>query len=650
MQNRYLIILFLLTITLVVFLQVKNHEFLNYDDDVYITANHHVRNGLTLESIKWAFTTTYANNWHPLTWISHLLDVQLYKLKPAGHHVTSLLIHMLNVALLFVVLEMMTHSRWRSAFVAALFAIHPLHVESVAWVAERKDVLSSFFWILTLFAYLRYVKYPRATTYVPVVLIYALGLMSKPMLVTLPFVLLLLDYWPLGRTTFAHEQLAGSIEKHSIGRLVIEKIPLLVLAGASCTMTYIAQGEAVAPFERFPFGIRAANAVVAFVSYILKMLWPANLSVFYVHPSTSLPTWQVLGAGVVLICIFVLALRNIFTYPYILVGWLWYFGTLIPVIGLIQVGAQAMADRYTYMPLTGIFIIIAWGVPKLLGNSRIGVEKGKRKKEAFVPKSFILPFAALLVIISLMISAWYRTSVWKNSITLFENALRSNPNNYLAHNNLGVALEKANKLEEAAAHYEVTLRLKPNHPQAHNNLANIYFRTGKVDKAILEYRKALELKPKDAAIHNNLGVALAEKGMLDEAIKEYKIALQIRPDYDKAHLNLGMALARLGKFREAADEMNKARNISPESSEGHNNYGVILAGQGKILEAIEQFKEALRLKPENAEAHKNLAVAYYLTGKYADAWREVQLYRKYGGTPHPGLIQALKQKMPQPPK
>ena len=369
-----LIVILLVAITLAVYLPILRHDFTNFDDDSYITENRHIQSGITKDSIIWAFTSSYASNWHPLTWISHMLDYRLFGPKPMGHHAVNLLFHTLNTLLLLFILKRMTKSVWKSAFVAALFAIHPLHVESVAWAAERKDVLSTFFWMLTMWAYVVYAERPRLKWYFVAVLFFGLGLMSKPTLVTLPFVLLLLDYWPLGR-------FAGDQKKGPGWRLILEKMPLFAMSAASSVITYYAQqsSKAVISIDRLPLTIRAANALVAYVTYIGKMFWPRNLAIFYPHPGNTIPEWQVVGAFVLLACVTILALGLGRRYPYLPVGWLWYLGTLGPMIGLVQVGEQAVADRYTYLSYIGLFIMLAWGIPDLL--RRVGERESGRQGE-----------------------------------------------------------------------------------------------------------------------------------------------------------------------------------------------------------------------------------------------------------------------------
>ena len=429
----------LIAVTLAAFWQVRDHEFVHYDDDKYVMENPHVPTGLTRESIKWAFTATHASNWHPLTWLSHMLDCQLYGLNPRGHHVSSLLFHAANTVLLFLVLRRMTGALWKSAFVAALFAIHPLHVESVAWVAERKDVLSTLFWMLTMLAYLRYVEKPTIQRYLPVLMLFALGLMAKPMLVTLPFVLLLMDYWPLGRLDNGLSVTRDRLKRY--WGLVREKLPLFALTAISCVVTFLVQrhGGAMPDLEWLPLDVRIANALVSYAKYIGKMLLPRHLAVLYPYPSGTLPLWQLAGAVFLLMYVSVMVFRSRQRYPYLAVGWAWYVGTLVPTIGIVQVGKQALADRYTYVPLIGLFIIIAWGVPDLVARWCV-VSSWRRRR-------ILLAVSATASILALMTCTWFQVGRWRDRISLYTHALRVTSNNATIHNNLGNALLAEGKID-----------------------------------------------------------------------------------------------------------------------------------------------------------------------------------------------------------
>jgi protein O-mannosyl-transferase len=538
--------------------------------------------GLTWHGVAWAFTTEHAVNWHPLTWLSHMLDVQLYGLDAGAHHLTNLLFHIGNTLLLFGLLHRMTGALGRSAFVAGLFAVHPLHVESVAWVAERKDVLSTLFWMLTLWAYIEYVKRPdlrqsSRRRYAAVLLFFALGLMAKQMLVTLPLVLLLLDFWPLGRVGIGPNPAGGWAPARdgwaTAGRLVWEKLPLLALAAASSIATFVIhqRGGAVIILSAIPLQLRIENALVSYVVYIGKMLWPAGLAVLYPYPQ-SLSAWSVAVAFVTLTGISVAVIWAAPRRPYLPVGWFWYLGTLVPVIGLIQVGDQAIADRYTYIPLIGLFIIVAWGVPDLLVRWPL--------RMVVLPK-IALPAAACLVILACAITARGQLEYWEDSTTLWTHTLAVTTRNNIAHNNLGATLADQGKTDEAIAHYSEALRIKSDYADA----------------------------------HNNLGVALADQGKLDEAIAHYSEALRIKPCYSDAHSNLGIALADQGNLDEAIAQFTEALRINPDSAKAHNNLGVALASQGKLDEAIAQFTEALQVKPDYADARNNLELALARRGK-----------------------------------
>ncbi len=608
--------LFLILATLVVFWQVRNHEFLTFDDNEYITDNPHVRPGLTLSGVIWTFTTAHASNWHPLTWLSHMLDCGLYGLNPGGHHVTNLLLHIANTLLLFLVLRRMTGAIWESGFVAALFALHPLHVESVVWVAERKDVLSTFFWMLTMWAYIRYSERPAFSRYLLVLLPFVLGLLSKSMLVTLPFIMLLLDFWPLGRFQFgqwggdrrlhAHRLVNPDPQRSSVLHLVLEKAPFFALSAASSFLTFFAQqmGGTVKSLEFFPLETRIANAFMSYIRYIGKMIWPQHLAVLYPYPD-RFPIWEVVGAALLLVSVSALVIRAFRRRPYLLVGWLWYLGTLVPVIGLVQVGMQAMADRYTYVPLVGLFIVVAWGFPGLLK------EWGYRR--------IVLATSGGLLVLILMVLTWLQVQRWQNNITLYHHALDVTTNNFLIHNKLGNVLFRQGRIDEAMPHYTEALRINPNFVEAYNNIGNAWVYHGDVQHAIDYYRKALSQAPDYADAHNNLGFALARQGKVEEAITHYREALRIKPDFVQAQYNLGIALADQGKNGEPLTHFDKALGKKSGDSNTHNNLGVALARQGKTGEALVQFAKALEIDPNFAEAHCNMGNSLTELGKIDEA-------------------------------
>ena len=551
-QLHLLICLCLAAVTLAVFWNVQFHYFILYDDLPYIVLNRHIQSGLSGGSIFWAVTTMEMSNWHPLTWLSLMLDYDLFRLNPAGYHWTNLLIHIAGTILLFSVLRRMTEDIWKSAFVAVLFAIHPLHVESVAWVSERKDVLSAFFWFLTMGAYVRYTERPGAGNYLLVIAAFSLGLSAKPMLVTLPFVLILLDIWPLRRLpvpfTRSNQTLPDDVRVRGVTWLhaLREKLPFFFLAALSSVVTYLAQmnWKAIPSLEALPLETRMANALIAYVQYIVKMFWPVDLAFFYPY-AASRSLWMVSGAVLLLAGMTILTMRVVERRPYLAVGWLWYLGTLVPVIGIVQIGSQSMADRYTYIPLIGLFIMIAWGVPALMAKWRF--------------RKLLLSGVSVALLSVLAVCSWQQVQHWKNSVTLFERALTVTARNYLAHNNLGVALFYEGRMEEAISQYAASLRIKPNLADARNNIGVALAAQGKYDEAIRHYREALRIRPDDAGTHNNIGVALAAQGNVDAALGHYTQALRIRPDHEKARANLAAVLAGREEQRKTADLLNDAQ-------------------------------------------------------------------------------------------
>jgi tetratricopeptide (TPR) repeat protein len=596
-----IVYLLLILTTLVVFHQLPSHDFVNLDDDLFVYENPQVQAGFTTESVLWAFTTFHPDYWRPLSWLSHMLDCQLFGLRPGLHHLINLLFHLANSALLLFILRKMTGSLWRSSFVAALFALHPLHVESVAWVAERKDVLSAFFWLLTIWAYSSYAERPGRNRYLVVLLFFALGLMTKPMVVTLPIVLLLLDFWPLGRLQ-THHLAPGSdpgAAKPSAISLVWEKIPLFALSAAMVGLTLFAtkEGGTLKSLDLFPLSARIGNALVTYLSYIIKMMWPQGLAVYYPHPG-AFPIWQSVGAGLLLICLSVISIGAGRDRPYLAVGWLWYLITLLPVIGLIQAGSQAMADRYTYLSLIGPFIMIAWTVPSLL--------QGWRHRQVG------LALASTIVLSSLVVCTWMQLRYWKNSLTLFQHTIDVTIDNYFAHNNLGVALARQGRLEEAIHHHSESLRIRPDQAEVHNNLANALAARGDFEEAIGHYYEALRIKPDFASAHNNLGSVLARQGKVDEAVNHYREALRIKPDYAGAHYNLGNVLVDRGNVDEAISHYTATLQLWPDWAGAHNNLGFALEKRGRLEEAISHYKEALRIRPDYAKAKDNLERALRL--------------------------------------
>lgn len=693
------ICLFLALSTLVLYWPVTSHEFVNYDDTDYVTQNARAQAGLNAKSVAWSWTSEVARNWHPVTMWSHMLDCQFFGMKAGWHHLTSLLLHVANTLLLFLLLKGLTGSTWRSAWVAALFAFHPLHVESVAWVAERKDVLSALFFLLTIWAYARYagksegnrtaspvtrspISHLRSSTFYSLSLVcFALGLMSKPMLVTLPFVLLLLDFWPLGRFGKGPRPREGerprelkhlpkSAEasarakaraperppfKEGLGAclpLLIEKLPFFLLSAASSVITFRVQqsGGAMLDVNNFPLSARIANALMSYSRYLGKMVWPGHLAPLYLRKAPW-PAWQVGLAALFLVGISVIALRFARRRPYLAVGWFWYLGTLVPVIGLVQVGMQSMADRYTYIPLIGIFIVLAWGGWDV-------VNAGSRIHESGLAPVAVSAGVAGLVLAACAMVTRAQLPYWQNSERLFQRMISVTEGNYMAHYNLGNLYGRQGKLDEAVRQYEAALRAEPNYADAQNNLGTVLLRQGHFDEAIAHhaaaarirpeylycfnlanalasggrsaeatarYQQALQLDPDSSAAHHNLGLVLQAQGRNEEAMAEFRAALKLQPDYESAEHNLANRLADAGRMDEATAHYLAAIRLDPAHAENYNGLGICHAMQGRLPEAERQFREAVRLKPDHAGAQSNLANALGAQNKPAEA---IPHYRK----------------------
>ncbi len=590
---RWMIIgvcVFLAAIVWAVFGQTLRHEFINYDDPSYVYENPKVARGLTSEGAVWAFTQVHSFNWHPVTWISHMLDSQLYGLNPSGHHFTNILLHLTTAVLLFLILERMTGVLWRSAFVSAVFAIHPLRVESVAWVAERKDVLSGLFFMLTIGAYVRYARRPWSPArYGPVVLLFALGLTCKPMLVTLPFVLLLLDYWPL-KLIAADTRSRGHFAIPR--RRIIDKLPLLGLAAASCGVTLFAQKGAIQSFEQFPLSVRAGNASLSYIIYLRQMFWPSGLALpypFETRNAAALGVLALISLAGISTAILLLSRRR----PYLLTGWLWYLIMLVPVIGILQVGIQARADRYTYLPQIGLYVALAWTAAGLCASWR--------------HRHLLLGAGSALILGALIFAARLQTSHWRDSESLWTHAIVSTLGNDMAHYNLGNALLQKGRISEAVDHYQKALLINPGFADARINLGNALLKKGSTDEAFAYYRQALQIRPDDAIAHYNLGNALLQKGTLDEAMINYKKALLIDPKFADAHNNLGAALSQKGDVDEAIAHYQEALVLNPEFADAHQNLGFALLQKGNMDEAASHFHEVLKIRPDDPAAHYNLA-------------------------------------------
>ena len=660
--------------TLLVFSRALSGGFVNCDDPDYVTKNARVQEGISAKTVQWAFTSTAASNWHPLTWISHALDQTLFGRNATGHHATSVVFHALNATLVFLVLSRLTGAVWTSAFCAALFAWHPLRVESVAWVAERKDVLGGFFWWLTLGAYALYIERSRPKShsarpwYAVALTTFALGLLSKPVLVTLPCVLLLLDFWPLNRLQLrpaithpepspakaARRQKRDASETSqananqppiSLSSLLLEKVPFFLLSAGSCLITYVAQQGGGAVSEALPLNARLANALVAIPRYVGDFFWPTNLAILYPHPGFW-PGLTVAGAITFILITSLVALRHYRRRPWITIGWLWFLGTLVPMSGVVQVGLQSMADRYTYLPIVGLQIALCWSVSNWAAS-------------AFAKKiTAALGTAALLVF---AIATWRQQSIWKNSFTLFEHAIRVTRGNYFCWNNLGTAYSDGHRYAEAIPCYRESLAIKADYDLAQANLAHALAETGALPEALDFFRSALRLKPDLPAIHCNYGNALSDAGQFDEAIAQFQFVLSRQPDDEDALNGYGLALARQGKTAEAEEKFRTALAhpgkpgstdtranlatlyamtgrldeaireyrailaVSPGEAQVHNNLANALAGRKALPEAVEHYHRALQLEPLNPEAHYNLGIALLQLGQPEEAKSELHL-------------------------
>ena len=575
----------LLVLVAAVFESVRHFDFIRLDDPGYVKTNPFVITGFSWTNVAWAWTTGHAANWHPITWMSHMLDAELFGAWPGGHHVTNVVFHALNTVLLFFLLRRATGATGRSVFVAALFGVHPMHVESVAWVSERKDVLSTLFWLLAMWAYVSYVRRPAWTRYLLVCLWMALGLASKPMLVTLPFALLLFDIWPLRRWPAA--------KGPGLGRLVMEKVPLLTLAVTSSVITVLVQrqGGAVTGLGLLPLGTRIENALVAYARYVGKSIWPTNMAVFYPY-SEHLPAAWIYGSAVGLVLASIVALRLVRRHPYVPVGWFWFVGTLVPVIGIVQVGTQAIADRYTYVPYIGLFVVIAWGAVDLTARA-----ESRR----------FLPAGAAIAALVCAIAAWTQVRVWKDTWTVWSHSLAVTSGNYIAHNEVGIGLVAQGRDDEAFEHFQASSRARPEYVEARNNIGLQLVKRGRVEEAIQQYTLAVRLRPEFAEAHQNLGYALMTQSRNAEAERHYRDAIRLKPDFAQAHNNLGFLLAANGKPEEAITHFEEAVRLEPDSETGHLFLAMAQGGVGRLDEAIAHAKEAVRINPTAAGPKDTLA-------------------------------------------
>jgi len=611
--------------------RVFSNGFVNYDDPMYITDNKHIQQGFTWDGVVWAFKSGYAVNWHPVTWLSHMLDCQFFGLNPRGHHLTSLLLHIANTLLLFYVLRKMTGALWASAFAAAVFGLHPLHVQSVGWVSERKDVLSTLFWLLTLLSYIRYVQDRNFKRYLITILLFAVGLMAKPMLVTLPIVMLLLDYWPLNRFTGslaetgstsspqAEKKYKKSSAKSAVSAvkspvwLIVEKIPLFVLSAVSCLITFFVQqqGGAVATFDKISPALRLCNIPLAYSAYIIKTIIPSGLMAYYPYnPNASILLIAAAVLFLAVVSIAVIFLRR----PYLIVGWLFFIITLVPVIGIIQVGGQSMADRYMYIPMIGLLIMIAYGLKEIAER---------------VPLSrFMLVPAAAVCLSAMSIATWINVGYWKNTFTLFAHAIEVMPANHVALLYLGNTLSEQKNDSGAIEYYKKSVEAAPGFAEARFNLALALFHDNKFDKALEQYNMVLNIKENYPRVHFYIANVLAKTGHTDSAAKHYSIAIENDPDDIEAYSNWAVMLAEKGQIEQAVEKYNKALAIKPDNADVHNNLGNALKNQGKLAQAAEHYQKALSLKPDFAQAQVSFADTLRMQGRFDDAIEHYKLALK----------------------
>jgi len=624
---RALVLVLLAAATWAAFAGVLHNGWVLWDDPDYVSAQPRVAGGLRLDSALWFLSHPHAANWHPLTSWSHMLDVQLFGLHPAGHHATSLLLHVLNAVLLALVLARLTGAWWRSRAVAALFALHPLRVESVAWVSERKDVLSGLFFVLTLGAYGWWVERPGKARYAALMLVLALGLMAKPMLVTLPFVLLLLDVWPLGRLAIPGRGRAFRGRARPLKALILEKWPLFALAAGSALVTFVVQRRigAMVPVEAMLPAQRLANAVLSYWRYVGKAFWPDGLAVYYPYgPATN---WAGAFAGALGLALVTAACAlQVRKRPYLAVGWLWYVGTLIPVIGLVQVGSQSHADRYTYLPVIGLTVMLVWLVGDLVARSR--------------PGRIAAAVTVTLALAVLSVATARQTALWKDTRTLFTHTLAVTGENPVAHQCLGCAYLEAGKTEPAIAELNEALRISPGYQDAHQNLGHALVKAGRTEEAIAHFRAALTVTDK-AVLRHALGEALDKLGRTDEAIREYEAAVALDPDRFHTRVLLAKDLAARGRMSEAETHLRRALELNPVEIEPRRLMAVVLTVQGRVEEAIREYQEILRRSPDDLDALNNVAWmrATHAEARHRDGAEAVRLAeRALAGSPTPEAV------------
>ncbi|MCE5250891.1 tetratricopeptide repeat protein [bacterium] len=613
--RRELLVPVLLVIAiLAVYVQVKNHDFINFDDDVYIYQNRHVLGTPTPENLQWAFSFNEASYWHPVTWLSLILDARFFGKNPVGYHLENVALHILNTLLLFYLLRSMTHSFWPSAFVAALFALHPMNVESIAWATERKNVLSTFFWMLTTLSYLKYAVRPGAARYFPIFFLFGIGLMAKTSIATLPAVLLLLDFWPLNRIAYlqtAQEVKSGKnpatyrTALRNTARLVLEKVPLFVLGAAIVLISSRSISKFHISTESVSLAHRIAVSFISYILYIGKMVWPAKLAVYYPYPA-SVPLWESVGAFFLILGMTAVVVKFARRAPYLAVGWLWFLGTLFPVIGLIQAGMWPfIADRFAYIPFIGLFIMLAWGINDI-------VHTWPRIRRA-------IPYAAVVVLGAFAITTWFQLRHWQNSGRLFRHTIDVTRNNSDAYLSLGAYMVSQNKVEEALTLFYEAVRLKPGNPEAHANLANLLIRQGKLDEARVHLDRAMQIRPDYAGAHSNMVDILIRQGRINDAHTHALEALRLKPDDPDAHNNLGVVFVSQGKSDEAIGQFNEAISLNPDNARAHYNLGTVLDGLGRRDDALTQLYEAVRLDPEYANPHYSLGRLFFREGKLDSA-------------------------------
>lgn len=586
--------IFLVAITWMVFGQTFRYDFVNFDDNEYVYDNPQITSGLTIQGAVRAFSGTHAGNWHPLTTLSHMLDCQLWGVRGGAHHLTNVALHTIAVVLLFLVLQQITGAIWRSAFVAAVFAIHPLRVESVAWISERKDVLSAVFFMLTLGAYARYAKSPSIGRYFTMSILFALGLMSKPMLVTVPFVLLLLDYWPLNRFT----------GRSSTKELIFEKLPLLALSVASGLATLWAQKSSMARVEQVSLISRITNGLITYVIYLKQMIWPAHLAVFYPHPEDKLPIWEIALATVLLIVVSAGTIMLRRKRPYLITGWFWYLIMLLPVIGLIQVGSQAHADRYTYLPQIGLYVLLVWAIADALASEL---------------QCRILALAGCGIIIALAWCAHVQTAYWRNGESLWRHTLGATPRNFFAHDGLGHFLLNHGRVDEAIDQFETALKIAPDFDRAETNLMAALTKKGSTDNTIARLQAFVSEYPNDAQGYYSLGNALLKKGDSQGAMEAYEKALAIQPRYPAAHHNIGIALDQNGRIDEAIGHYQQVVKEDPHYAEAYSLLGNDLLRKTRVDDAIAAYEQALKTRPAYPEVEKNIGLALFQKGRPSEA-------------------------------